>query len=408
MSVERSATTHSHKATAGHGAHGAHGAKGKAPAAADGSPASATDFSALLQQLGAGDEEAADASLTGAADPTAAEPAAEDGLLTKAAPTVDAGLLLAQSLQVQSRQATEAKGELKPSTETGELSVALPGAETVLQARTQEPAAPGALGRAVENFKPVLGEAVKEAVTKTVTARGAHKPGAVDTAAAPTLAPAAKVAAAMQVQPQQVLAELQRDAATPGLQQAVAVSGLGENGLRRAERVAEKSVFSTAGNGDASGAQAVTTTGRNDGSSPLLDQAVVMTPEVAVAEQVSYWIGRDVQNAELKLDGLGASPVEVSISLQGNEAQVAFRTDQVEARHVLEGAVSHLRELLGNEGLVLSGVSVGSSGADGSAPQERQARPHGRTAAVAVPQAQAAEANVRAGRASGRAVDLFV
>lgn len=405
MSVERSVTTHSHKTAAGHGAQGAHGAKGKAPAAADASAsATASDFSALLQQLGAGDEEmAGDEALVVAVEPSAAD----EGLPAKGvAPPVDASLLLAQSLQVQARQAAEPAGEWKPSGEKEALSI--PGAETALQARAQEPGVPGGLGRTAENFRPALGEAVKEAVTKAVTARGAHKPGAADTSAAPTSTPVAKATVAMQAQPQQILAELQRDTGNPGLQQAVAVSGLGDNGLRRAERVAEKSVFAAAGSSDVAGAPIVTTTAREDGSSTLLDQAVVMTPEVAVAEQVSYWIGRDVQNAELKLDGLGASPVEVSISLQGNEAQVAFRTDQAEARQVLEGAVSHLRELLGNEGLVLSGVSVGSSGAEGSAAQERQARPNARTAAVAVPQAQATEANVRAGRVSGRAVDLFV
>lgn len=403
MSVERSATTHSHKTTAGHAAHGA---KGKASTAADGA-AAATDFSALLQQLGAGDEDAVADTLTVEPDSSVIASAAEDGALPKAAPQVDAGLLLAQSLQVQSRQATEPPADVKPLGATGELTAALAGAEPASLARAQEPAAPTVAGRTMENFKPVLGEAVKEVVPKAVTARGAHRPGAADTAASSTSTPATK-AAVMQVQPQQILAELQQDIFNPGLQQAVAVAGLGENGLRRAERVAEKSVFATAGNGDAAAGQTLKTTGREDGSSPLLDQAVVMTPEVAVAEQVSYWIGRDVQNAELKLDGLGASPVEVSISLQGNEAQVAFRTDQAEARQVLEGAVSHLKELLGNEGLVLSGVSVGSSGADGSASQERQARPNGRTAAVAVPQAQAAEANVRTGRSSGQAVDLFV
>jgi flagellar hook-length control protein FliK len=407
MSVERSVTTHSHKAAAGHGTQGAHGAKGKAPAAADGGAAGgAADFSALLQQLGAGEEDGAADALVAVGDTSAGEPAADDALLAKAQPPVDAAMLLAQSLQVQARQTTGPAGELKTADEKSELALTLPAGEAGLPARAQEPAVPA--GRTLETFKPVLGEAVKEVVTKAVTARGAHRAGAADAATVPTSAPAAKVAAAMQVQPQQVLAELQRDASNPGLQQAVAVSGLGDNGLRRAERVAERSVFATAGNGDAAGAQMVTTTGRADGSSPLLDQAVVMTPEVAVAEQVSYWIARDVQNAELKVDGLGASPVEVSISLQGNEAQVAFRTDQVEARQVLEGSVSHLRELLGNEGLVLSGVSVGSSGADGSASQERQARQGGRAAAVAVPQTQATEANVRAGRASGRAVDLFV
>ena len=41
--------------------------------------------------------------------------------------------------------------------------------------------------------------------------------------------------------------------------------------------------------------------------------APVMAPEMQVAEQVTYWVSQNVQNAELKLDGLGQSPVEVSI-----------------------------------------------------------------------------------------------
>jgi flagellar hook-length control protein FliK len=96
-------------------------------------------------------------------------------------------------------------------------------------------------------------------------------------------------------------------------------------------------------------------------STAVADAANVST-EMQVAEQVTYWISQDVQNAELTLDGLGKDPVEVSIRMTGNEAQVTFRTDELQTRDLLEGAATHLKELLQSEGLVLSGVSVGTSG----------------------------------------------
>ena len=58
--------------------------------------------------------------------------------------------------------------------------------------------------------------------------------------------------------------------------------------------------------------------------------------EAYIAEQVTYWISQDVQSAELTLDGMGASPVEVSISMQGNEAHITFRSDDAATREVLE------------------------------------------------------------------------
>lgn len=130
--------------------------------------------------------------------------------------------------------------------------------------------------------------------------------------------------------------------------------------------------------------------------------------EMSVAEQVTYWVTHDVQTAELKLDGMGHEPVEVSISLRGNEAHVAFRTDQLETRQVLEGAVAQLKELLRGEGLVLSGVSVGSSGQNGSNPQDRRDRQGSRQTSVNAPELMTADASQRLPRHSGRAIDLFV
>ncbi|WP_295954409.1 flagellar hook-length control protein FliK [Rhodoferax sp.] len=131
-------------------------------------------------------------------------------------------------------------------------------------------------------------------------------------------------------------------------------------------------------------------------------------PEAAVADQVSYWISQGIQNAELTFDGVDAQPVQVSISLSGNEAHVAFRTDQLETRDLLTGAAAHLKDLLQSQGMVLSGLSVGSSGAGGTNARERRAPSEGRqNTARSAPEVAAVRPTAPKGT-SGRAVDLFV
>jgi flagellar hook-length control protein FliK len=96
--------------------------------------------------------------------------------------------------------------------------------------------------------------------------------------------------------------------------------------------------------------------------------------EEVVAEQVSYWIHQKRQAAELTLDGGNGQPVAVSISMNGNEASVAFRSDQAATRDMLNGALPELKTLLQSEGLVLAGVSVGAGGgqSDTSSSSSRQ------------------------------------
>jgi flagellar hook-length control protein FliK len=142
--------------------------------------------------------------------------------------------------------------------------------------------------------------------------------------------------------------------------------------------------------------------------------APALAPEQQVAEQVSYWISQNVQNAELTLDGLGQSPVQVSISVQGNEAQIAFRSDEAATRSLLEGAGSHLKDVLQREGLLLTGVSVGSSGSSGASGNgaagggERRGRQNVRQGVMAPLQVAGAATAVRARADAGRSVDLFV
>lgn len=92
----------------------------------------------------------------------------------------------------------------------------------------------------------------------------------------------------------------------------------------------------------------------------------------------TYWMSSDLKNAEMKLDGFGESPVEVSISVHGNQTHVAFRTDETQTRIALEDAGATLKEMLNKEGLDLTGVSVGTSGSGGDGAQNRRPRPDSR------------------------------
>ncbi|WP_232829087.1 flagellar hook-length control protein FliK [Simplicispira lacusdiani] len=148
--------------------------------------------------------------------------------------------------------------------------------------------------------------------------------------------------------------------------------------------------------------------GQVDGSDMFADPSMAPT-EDAVAEQVAFWVHQNIQNAELTVKHDG-KPVEVSVSLTGNEAHVAFRSDQAQTRDLLDASVSQLRDLLHQEGLVLSGVSVGDSSAqsrEGGAQQGQREVP--RNAQVTVPAVAGAQQ-----RSSGvdvlsdRAVDLFI
>ncbi len=134
----------------------------------------------------------------------------------------------------------------------------------------------------------------------------------------------------------------------------------------------------------------------------------------ALAEKLSFWMGRGVQTAELQLEAFDGATVDVRIALQGQDAQVEFRSDMPEARRWLQDAMPQLKDLLQGEGLRLSGGFVGTpdQGRDGVQP-----RPGGssgaRIATVRAEAAQAAgprsiEASGMPGRSMGRSVDLFV
>lgn len=176
--------------------------------------------------------------------------------------------------------------------------------------------------------------------------------------------------------------------------------------VRREDKGSEHTIFRSIATEGVQQPQAVPTGA--PATAVLMESAVVPPSEVYVAEQVKYWISSDVKNAEMTLDGIGNGPVEVSISMQGNEAQVVFRTDELRAREVLENASMQLKDMLHREGLVLSGVSVDTAGAGNPGAQDRKSQPGMRQASVTSAQPIAASSAPPSSRTSGRALDLFV
>ncbi|MDD2925551.1 flagellar hook-length control protein FliK [Rhodoferax sp.] len=177
--------------------------------------------------------------------------------------------------------------------------------------------------------------------------------------------------------------------------------------LVRTERPSAKSTQSNSGLEGALGGATTSKTPADAVYEVAPTSAVV--PDTQVAETVSYWVTHGVQSAELTLDGLGGEPVKVRISLDGDQAQVDFLSNQVEVRQVLESASAQLKELLSSEGLQLAGMSVGTSGQGGGqnhapAPSERV-----RQTRVVAAEPIAVVAGAKGGNPSvGQALDLFV
>lgn len=201
-------------------------------------------------------------------------------------------------------------------------------------------------------------------------------------------------------------------ASEPALSGALVSSEIGDALLKPAQRSGNKFSVLPGGGGleGAWGHQALPA-GSRVNASVVPAGASTHSFESMVADTVSYWVTQGVQNAELKLDGFGGEPVEVKISLKGDQAHIGFRTDQPEIRQMLEGALAHLKEALKSEGLVLSGVSVGASGQNGAGAQEQRNRPDMRQTGLAsllTTGPALTPGQPRVNLAVGRALDLFV
>lgn len=94
---------------------------------------------------------------------------------------------------------------------------------------------------------------------------------------------------------------------------------------------------------------------------------------------VTHWGTQHLRHASLRVDGEGGEQaIDIQLSMKGQEVQVAFNTDNAEARASLrENAGGSLADLLNKSGIQLGGVSVGSQGQPGSRSDDGAARQSG-------------------------------
>lgn len=385
MSIESSSTASSPKTMAAAESNGAKG-KGNVKSGDEAQGLAGAGFLALMTSIDSG----ADVS-TEVADPDTDLPLQ---VLTPETPQVAPGPTLGPT-------------DLPPASWPGELALLLAqagaagaGAVGSKAAAASEPVAPAALpadaGQAVD---AMLEQAAQTLPALSVKGKGAGMQTAV-------------TAAVVDARALQQAARVDLVATEPALSGALASSEVGDALLKPAQRPGNKFSVVPGGGGleGAWGHQALLA-GSRANASAVLAGASAPSFESMVADTVSYWVTQGVQNAELKLDGPGGEPVEVRISLKGDQAHIGFRTDQPEIRQMLEGALAHLKEALKSEGLVLSGVSVGASGDNGAGAQEQRSRANisqpGQVSGLTVEQA-AAPSQPRVNLAVGQALDLFV
>lgn len=306
---------------------------------------------------------------------------------------VETTALLAQAAQWNAVPAVSPE-QSNPQAATGMPANLIRAAKSALGVDKPEGTAlaSAALGEFVTESAGKAGKVQKDAFARLAAAQAALVEPAV------TSNPAAE---ARQAQVLQKIADTTPNPISTALTAAIATVT-----TRREDVGRERSVFRSTASDAASPVQTYMPSASN--ASFVNAPAPVTSMDTYVAEKVAYWISNDVQNAEMKLDGIGELPVEVSIRMQGNEAHIAFRSDELQAREALENASLHLKEMLQREGLVLSGVSVGTAGAGDGGSQDRKSRQGARQSGVVSVQPASTEGVAGSRRSGGGALDLFV
>lgn len=79
----------------------------------------------------------------------------------------------------------------------------------------------------------------------------------------------------------------------------------------------------------------------------------------AAGQRVLWMVKNETQSAELRINPPDLGPVEMRVTLNGNDqASVSFASPHAGVRDALEAAFPRLRDMLGTNGLVLADVSV--------------------------------------------------
>jgi flagellar hook-length control protein FliK len=126
-----------------------------------------------------------------------------------------------------------------------------------------------------------------------------------------------------------------------------------------------------------------------------------------LATQVSWMVGNGVNNAKLQVNPPQLGPIEVSISVQGDQAQVSMTTHSAVAREALQASTPQLRDMLGAQGFGQVNVDISQrSFQDRSSytpPYERMATSERETAATGI----TAAGSVTSARTSMGGLDAY-
>ncbi|TAJ57728.1 flagellar hook-length control protein FliK [Variovorax sp.] len=352
------------------------------------------------------EDEKADEALAGAPVPATTQPA------------VEPWMLLAQGAFVS----REGKAGDAPVA-TAEAAVdAVNGAGAGPKPAKGMPALPTTLGTAQDAAVDVpvapVAPAAKPngAATARSTAQRLANLAAADAAAAPQ-----RTAPSQALPPKEELAAASLSAQARTIQAAVTETVATVATPRRAERSTERG--SATGTLADPGSATVGTSSSASASSawmaPVDAASAAASAGGAVladrmTEQVSWWLAQKSQGADVSLELAPGQTVSFSVQVQGNEAQIAFRSDQPEVRQMLGQAAAQLKDLFGQEGLLLSGVTVDAQSAGTQQRGEGEGRPDARGLVRGVARLGAASASApapavaRAPLPAGRALDLYV
>ncbi len=122
--------------------------------------------------------------------------------------------------------------------------------------------------------------------------------------------------------------------------------------------------------------------------------------------QVSLWAAGNAKKANLRLEAGLRQALDVEVSLQGDKAHLAFRTDDAQVREALRAqAQDVLAHMLARAGIALEGLSVGSQDRDHS--REPGADDRGHRTPNAEPESSTSPPTVQLGRIAGAGLSVY-
>jgi flagellar hook-length control protein FliK len=198
-------------------------------------------------------------------------------------------------------------------------------------------------------------------------------------------------------------------AAVASAQTASALADIGPVSKASHSGTGDSSVPDTGGGGAAGVAQSSTstTTGTDPAPTPTLKVSQpVDTPEFAqgLADGVSMMVGSNLTSAKLQVNPAQLGPIDVRITVQGDQAQVSLTAHSAVTRDALESSSSKLREMLGAQGFTQVNVDISQRSF-----QERStyAQPYDWTPSANGSAASASVATASTSRASSSLLDAY-